>query len=330
VYEWRDHEWVNLYQGFHAGYNYGSRKFITDGKIFSFGGYGFWHTHGQVIEFDWKVNDWKLLPYTKDLPIGFAFLQAENNHLCVISNQGNYTISIPDNHVLDNYPALHAPPFMEMNMHADAHAFETDSFLLILRGAPNALIDKKNNNVYIEDAKDNKLMRSMDKNTFVQIRDHDFRIFNPDSGEADTLTREAILDYFKGSEVKPTNTATISRDWLILFGGAIGFTVLSLLYFFKKRRTKNHKGTPDKTEDIPCWSALLQLQGQTISSDQLDEILGIQHIVPNETLRHKRAQCIKQINLASITSFGAPLINRIQDPQDGRRFLYEIMPVVKK
>lgn len=323
VYEWRDGQWVNLYQGAHAGYNYGSRKYIIGNSIYSFGGHGFWNTHGQIIQFDWKTGDWNLLPFTKDLPIGLSYLESASQNLYVFSEKGEFKISFKEKKVTESKTDLSIPLVLEMNAHADVHAFETDSMVLFIRSVPNMLIDKKTETVYIQEAIGNKMLRTMSFNYCVQIRGQEFRITDPGGGHTDTLTQEDIYQYFKGSEINTQKTASnrfpLSKGIAILVGlGAFAF-----LYFFRKRRNQTFS-TPSVQTESPVIEALILLQGQTLTTEQLDEILGIQHIVPNETQRHKRAQFIKQINQSTASQLGKALIHRIQDPQDGRRFLYEI------
>lgn len=51
VFKWEYNRWNNLYTNQYTGYNIYSRKFIYNDKIYSFGGYGFWRFHGQLIWF---------------------------------------------------------------------------------------------------------------------------------------------------------------------------------------------------------------------------------------------------------------------------------------
>ncbi|HQW71125.1 MAG TPA: hypothetical protein PKZ91_04880, partial [Saprospiraceae bacterium] len=51
VYKWRNNTWHNICKGANRGFNYGNKAFVHKGKIYSFGGYGFWRAHSMLIVF---------------------------------------------------------------------------------------------------------------------------------------------------------------------------------------------------------------------------------------------------------------------------------------
>ena len=88
VFEWRNGNWVNLYNFFHHGYNYGSYKFVFNDEIYSFGGYGFWRPHGDLIKFLWDRNEWEIVSYGNGDPEGLGYAYYFNSNLFVIDPIG--------------------------------------------------------------------------------------------------------------------------------------------------------------------------------------------------------------------------------------------------
>ena len=64
--------------------------------------------------------------------------------------------------------------------------------------------------------------------------------------------------------------------------------------------------------------------GQTMQANQLDVLLKIDDVVPDEYRKFKRARIIAEINEEYKLKQGKELILRFKDPDDGRKFLYKI------
>ena len=65
VFEWKNERWHNRYASIYYGYNFHSRKFVYNDDLYSFGGYGYWRTHGDLIKFMWNQNTWSFINYDK-------------------------------------------------------------------------------------------------------------------------------------------------------------------------------------------------------------------------------------------------------------------------
>lgn len=321
VYEWRDNEWINLYKGVLSGYNHGSRKFVLNDKIYSFGGYGYWNAHGQVIGLDLKVGEWELIPVTKNLKQGYSYLDKNSQNLHVITPDGEYEINITENKINKLDPLRPTLKKLMDGSSGNYSSYETDSFFLNLRGKPTVLIHKLSNKCYINDEIVDKLMELLRLNTFVQIRGNDFRIIDPAKGPIDTLTEARIVDFFHIGNANDENNGT-PRTSVILITLLTASAFAAFIYI--KKRKKQHTLLNDQNTDTSVIAKFKSYEGKTITVETLDEILEIQHIISNETHRSKRASFIKQINQMSKSRNDTSLIQRIQDPQDGRRFLYEI------
>jgi DNA-binding MarR family transcriptional regulator len=83
-------------------------------------------------------------------------------------------------------------------------------------------------------------------------------------------------------------------------------------------------------EDVARLSELtLTVQGsdlRQLETEELDALLGIDHLQTPETLRSQRARMISRVNTEYQVLYGQDLIVRGQSPEDRRRSVYFIRP----
>ncbi|MBK8448707.1 MAG: hypothetical protein IPL42_01250 [Saprospiraceae bacterium] len=85
LYRWNDVDWVNISKSKYHGYNHLSKKFIFNNSIYSFGGYGFWREHGDLIKYDWDRNEWETVTLLTDEDIGNSAAFKVGNYLYVVN-----------------------------------------------------------------------------------------------------------------------------------------------------------------------------------------------------------------------------------------------------
>lgn len=145
VYEWQGDTWNNIYTGPFFGYNFYSKKFVHDQKIYSFGGYGYWRNHGQVIQFIPERGEWELVKFTENLSNSFAFTTEKGLHLIGKSSK---LVDFASKKIRD-YPELsidkNYDPYTQYTT-----SLELDSFYLC-GIKPHYLIQKYTNDVLITD-----------------------------------------------------------------------------------------------------------------------------------------------------------------------------------
>ncbi len=78
----------------------------------------------------------------------------------------------------------------------------------------------------------------------------------------------------------------------------------------------------DESQEI--LQKLLVHDGERISTEEFDELLGIQQITNFDSKRIKRSRLIKAINKHYEEKKGFPLITRIKNPEDKRFVFYKI------
>jgi hypothetical protein len=68
VFLWQDSTWKQLNKERKGGHHFGGKYFIWNNRIFSFGGYGYWHHHAELIEFKPETGEWDLIELPQRLP----------------------------------------------------------------------------------------------------------------------------------------------------------------------------------------------------------------------------------------------------------------------
>jgi hypothetical protein len=79
----------------------------------------------------------------------------------------------------------------------------------------------------------------------------------------------------------------------------------------------------EKSKAVDPWSKLLQVDGQTLNTSQLDELFEI-NTVNLENRKAKRSKMIKTLNDQGVAEFGRKVIFRERDPLDKRFFRFRI------
>lgn len=325
VFEWKDGNWVNFYSNIHHGYNYQSKKFVFENEIYSFGGYGFWKHHGELIKYLWDRNEWEIIRYGKGNPEGKALAYMLDSTLYIID-----PISYIDGYKSEAKRGksfridLKTMEKHSFNMHIEniewINWFETENYM-VLPNKPYYLIDKSKADIFTCDITCFKGLANFigNANAFFQIKNDKMMVYDRNYRLIQEYNIETELKKFV--PVKQENGFT---KYLLISGGIL----LLVLSCWSVRRKLNRNrilqnGGPDSFSQ-PHINELLNLTGKTITAEELDKLFDIEHIMSAETLRFKRSNIIKSINLEMRSKTGRDLITRIQDPIDKRHFLYEI------
>ncbi len=320
VYEWRDSTWVNLYRKNNTAYNFASQKFAYKGDLYSFGGYGYWRQHGDLIRFDWEKSEWEIVPYEHYPDGGNGPVFVRDSFLYVIEPTRFNDGLMEQAQKLPSYAVdLHSGKTKKYNhpeLFYDARGVNisigTENYLY-LGHQPTYIFDKTTLQFYSSD-----LNPFIETQSLTYITGDRVRFYSGDLNlVADYDLAKIILD-FKKMKKDPWSFNNILIATAISSVVPIGL----LIYFRRNRRRKN--GLKDLVFDQPLIHILLEWQGQSITSDKLDELLNIHDIRSAETLRFKRSQLINQVNLEYRSKAGQKLVSRIQDPEDKRKFIYRI------
>ncbi len=316
VYKWRNNTWHNICKGANRGFNYGNKAFVHKGKIYSFGGYGFWRGHSMLIVFQEDLGEWELLPFTENLEIMFAYMTPEglvgfnDKRSIEINIDGQYIKEKPDGFKLD-----YANTFV-------LHWYTIDlKNYYVIYGDKLTLIDKVTGQHYESMQTPFRGYPSNGKGMF-RIFGDSVTYFKNDMDHRLDLSAKDEVQFFE--LVKTTNGNSYS---LIMLLSLIPVTIGAYLIY--RKRTKNRSEVILRDDEVQPWDnkyleALLMHQGEILSVDELDSILEIIDIIPAETQRFKRSNLIKEINRLYCARYDVDLIFRKQDVEDGRKYVYQI------
>jgi len=324
VYKWKDSKWINLYKYNFRGYNFGSKKFIFNNKIHSFGGYGFWRKHGQIIEFLEDKGEWELLPFSEAFENGIASLNGKE--LQVIGTDSIYiynlekrtTTTLGESKIKNNEEDV-------LNL----NTIKLESYTFKLGNKPHIAFNKSNRHVEISQLSPFKYFRDSKANGITHIKGDEVVCYDRKLNLLGDYSLNTELKFFTEElEIDPENEKDSNKKdnyifllVILTFAGLL-IGLLSLIV----RRNKNVEKSIQKTNYSfpPLYIKLAQYSGQTLEQEKLDETLEISHIQSPESRRFKRSQLIKDFNQISINHNSSNIIQRERDPNDGRKYVYKI------
>lgn len=316
VYKWRNNKWYNICKGANRGFNYGNKAFVHKGKIYCWGGYGFWRSHSMLIVFQEDRGEWELLPFTENLEVMFGWMTPEglvgfnDKRSIEINIDGQYIKERPDGFKLD-----YAQTFI---LHWYTIDFEN---YYVIYGDKLTLIDKISGQHYESMQTPFKGYESNDKGMFRIFGDSATYFKNGMDHRIDLSAKDQIQFFEPVKKRKEDSYPLIMLLSLI----PLAFGV----YFIYRRRTKNKNEEQISPGESSLWNnkyleALLLQQGNILSVDELDTILEIIDVIPAETQRFKRSNLIKEINRLYCARYNVDLIFRKHDAEDGRKYVYQI------
>lgn len=322
LYKWQQNAWVSISKSNYHGYNFISKKFVYNGSIYSFGGYGFWREHGDLIRYDWERNEWEAEIIESDEEIGTNVSFIKDNVLYVINpvyrnqhinnlikHQGLYKIDLESHRVsiLQTDPKLDAFKF--------STRFETTNYYLSSRD-PFQLINKSEMTFKYSDITQLVKLAGIGPKSFILIQG-DAIFVDLNNEEKIHFNLDSIYHNLQEASFPIVkNSKSIYYTFAFLFLVLTGF-----VWNIRRKQAQKQTSTP---LEHPILIRLMEYSGHTLSQEQLDIVFGIDHINPAETQRSKRSNLIKEINHEYYKIRGVDLVSRTQDPLDKRKFLYHI------
>lgn len=322
LYKWQQQTWTSISNSNYHGYNFISKKFVYNGSIYSFGGYGFWREHGDLIRYDWERNEWETLVIHTNEEIGTNVSFVKDNFLYIINptyknqhinkqikHRGLYKIDLQTQSVsiIPTDPKLDAIKFYTR--------FETTNYYLSSRD-PFQLINKSELTYKFSDITQMVQLAGVGPKSFILIRGDEISV---DLGVSQKINFKLDSIY---KNLQDVSYPIVKESRSIIY--TLTFLFLLLIGIAWHYRSKQAENQTTTSLDHPILIRLMEYSGQTLSQEQLDIAFGIDQINPAETQRSKRSNLIKEINHEFYKIRGVELVSRIQDPTDKRKFLYQI------
>ncbi len=352
---WEENRWKNLYKGNSSGFNCNAHFFVKDDIIYSVGRYGFWHSHSEVLYFDFESGFWENLQ-SDHTPINYSGVGIFLTEDKIISINGEYihqsskvhetetngyyfdfnkkswfplNLRIPNKTVYSNWLV---PSFDLKDFGVHPYKFQAEEGLLLLNKIDGEIyFSKKDYDSFVKF----KLAVCFE-NTLVLSNKRKEKVILDLTEEFDkSFVRVGTIEFEEGWP----NTFGSRDNWFYstIVTGLFLFLGIMLLYRKKLHshdsrleqgsieKNSSSSKTDNLTEELLNAIELLKsYKNSSLEIDRFDEILGLNSISNIEYRRVKRSRLIRMINQNHKTESGEIYIERIKSETDKRLVLYRI------
>jgi hypothetical protein len=324
VFFWEKQQWKNLYKGIFYGYNRGAKKFSLDGTLYSFGGYGYWYQNSHLIRFDFAKGEWELV-YATNLKANGIF-SLDHHYLTSYGNDcdrldleilkvkhlADCGFSLKEDSV-HNHTTLE---FKSYTLNLAYHVAIQKSMQQIFEFSHTGFPAELQVDMVLETIGDSLIWWGKPEHKSTTRR-----------YEKQKSTSVALLGA-PGSKMIPSSSIHSLLNYMILLG-LILLIFLAIWYLKSKVGNDSHSENQetDELSFLPIINTLVNVAHKPLSVEALDKIFGIHTLTSQDTQRYKRAQLIREVNTYYLSIHGRELIQRRPDPDDGRKYIYMILPV---
>jgi len=287
-------------------------------SIYSIGGYGFWRYNGILIKFFPDRGEWEMIALEPPLDDGPSYLI---NDSLVVMEKGMLTYLNLSTRRID----IHATDPALSSVNHDKYNFIDCKNYAFCLGDIRILVNKSTGQIFTTtvllpftslcNGINNVLFRN-----FVHMTDDELTVYFKDGTTGRTESVEEEKQHFAPLK------AAHSTIWQYILGLA-GLTVISYYFIAKRKRRKSIDIDPSPLSinfEHQKILKFLDIPGSTLSMGELDEILGIDQVLNLDNQKYQRMHLLKDINAEFEHKMGHPLIVRIKDPEDGRRYMYRV------
>jgi len=335
------------YNFFSSGYTCNSTPFVRDETNYLIGGYGFWTHHLDLLKFDEIHGSWELVK-TINQPVDYFSKAIFQNSKGIFSLFGS-TISTrtgiseigPKGYFLDwetkewRKIEIQIEGIKDLNLlnNSSLSFQETRDYLLMvshleLKNVGWNIIEKESGKIYYYDSR-----RSNDVflSPFIEVIGNTINFQSP-NGTPISLDLKLLISQSKevGSIIINEGSMDISegfplRDSFYIITIILLILLLVNVYVRKKSITTPSQTITNGKEEIKILiESFSQYSGQTLNTEQLDELLGLDKMDNNDSKRLKRSRWINKLNEYYNSQKGRDLIERDKNPQDKRYMYYRI------
>jgi hypothetical protein len=317
VFLWQNSGWKRLNKARKGGYNFGGKHFVWNNRIFSFGGYGYWRQHADLLEFNLNNGEWKILSLPENIP--FAPLYTTSDGFKVISDNC-YDVNLKQLSV-KKYPIGFNSEILIKDLFK-LHKMHSSKWDFLVAGVQNLLLHKQQNKLYYSNQNTIELFDKLffHDRSIIQFKNDSIIRWTSEGTVSNVIDVRNLLSYYKLLDVSDEKNFPYYRSLLIVL-----LVLLTGYYLMwqRLRKKKLHAGTKWQ---YPVIQEIVKFSGQIINVDQLDILLNLGGVKPIEYRKFKRAKIIAGINAEYQIKAGKELVLRFKDAKDGRKFLYKIQP----
>lgn len=340
LYEIQEGKLVNKYIYSNRGYTCGTNAFVRDNTHYMLGGHGFWTNHLDLLSFDELHGSWELV-VTKNQPPNYFSARVYQNAKGIYSlfgeqfnqrdgldlkNSQGYFLDWKTKEWKEIEIQIEGLDLKDLIEKGGLYFVQTEDYAFwasttMLNNIGWNLIEKETGKIFYFDSKN----IDMGIGPYLEIVGNVLRYTAP-SGELKTLDLDQIRKQSKEVgyiRVKEGDAIEASSTWgYLLFFLLVGVgwvVVRQVLPKMKKELVPTKE--PKKPEPLEI---LLPYSGQSLSTEVLDQLLGIDSQANFDSRRMKRARLINYINEQYLAQKGKELIVREKRAEDKRYVFYKI------
>jgi len=333
VLTWRDSMWVNLYSNNNKGWCI-ENFYLQDNSIFGFTAQGFWTSQADLYTFEKTTTNWEILS-TKNSPgyycSGGDFRIGKDTIISawgLEQNQGKSEIV----EILSTYGlCLKTKTWFKVKNDIELKSLASTAFggltfdfedeVLIIRNNQIIQIDKKSRNVFL--FKGDKLY--YDRIDFIYndcksahiLQEGKYYSKSPLPIEELVPLGKLSFDHIQKKIESKSIEANAKTSY---FNYLLALIVLVLagvaVWLVKSKKSKFY--------DPELLKLIKENSGKLLTSNEMDDLLGINSAMSQDSKRVKRSRIIKSVNEDYKLKKGKKLITRQRDEKDSRYMLYKI------
>jgi hypothetical protein len=334
------------YNYFNKGYTCYTTPFVKDETNYLLGGHGFWTNHLDLLRFDEIHGSWELMKTTNQ-PLDYFYSGVFQNSKGIFSLFGyrdNIRIGlsevVPNGYFLDWESKewkeievqIEGIDNTELVSTGNLKFLETKDYLFMvsrmeLKNVGWNIIEKESGKIYFfDDLKNNDLFYS----TFIEVIGNTINYQSP-NGTPKSLDLEYLLTQSKevGSIIIKEGSMEGIREFPIRDRFYIITIILLILFlvnvYVRKKPiptlSLNNNGNEEMEKIIKTFS---QYSSLLLTSEELDEVLGIDSVGNNDSKRLKRSRWVNKLNEYYNSQNGKDLIQRDKNPEDKRYIYYKV------
>jgi hypothetical protein len=337
------------YNYLNRGFTCATYPFGRDERHFLLGGKGFWTSQMDLLALDEMNGSWEWVK-TNNQPIDYHSSYVYQNSKGVFTLFGNYynprkgiDAWEPQGYFLDwktktwSKVAIQIEGVDNQTLVAMSAIFsiETQDYVLLstTSGKDNLgwnILEKESGKMYYFFARNADMAHSpvleiMENELTYQLENGEYRTLDLDSikEQSDIVGEVRVLEAI----VVPKEVSPQLLYGLLIFALGGGFT---WFFFSRRKKVVPVAQTPELREemiasvDFEPIVRLLPYDGQQLTTDIIDQLLGIDHLENFDFKRMKRSRLIKEVNKRYLASAGKELVLRDKKPDD-RRFTYYLI-----
>jgi hypothetical protein len=340
LYEINGDQLVNKYVYFNRGYSCASNSFTRENTHYMLGGHGFWKHQMDLLSFDELHGSWEL-QLTKNQPDNYFSEYVYQNSKGIYSLFGanfNQRYGIDSKNSQGYFLDWKTKTWQEIELVIEGLVLEElvekgglyfiqtqdYAFWASTNGLKHIgwnLIEKETGKIFFFESKN----VDMGLSPYLEIKGNVLSYPSP-SGELKTLDLAQIRQ--KSTEVgyvrvKEAGALGIPSTWgyvLFFVVVAVGWVVVKKT--LPKKKIEEPEEQPSKR--LEPIQLLLPFSGQLLTTETLDQLLGIDSQANFDSRRMKRARMINDINEHYLAQTGKELIVREKKAEDKRYVFYKI------